>query len=707
MSTGLHLASAAPVTDPATRAKVTGQYLKLPLTFEINQGQSNPQVKALARGSGYGLFLTSNESVFIVGTTKEHQAVVRVRALGANPNPQVSGLDLLDSHSHYYIGRDQSKWQKNVPNYARVKYQSVYPGVDLIYYGNQRQLEYDYVVAPGADPNSIRLAVEGARKLRIDGNGDLVFETAHGLMYHHKPVIYQQIDGARREVAGNFVLRGNRVSFHVGDYDRSKELVIDPSLVFLTYLGGSGTDEGKTLAITTTTGVTLVGGITISTNFPQVSPLFSYTGEADGFVSALDPTGETLLDSTYVGGSGGANLVNGIAVDNELLPEMLYVAGTTTSPNLAVMNAFQPTYAGGGADGWLARINLQVTIISLSPLKFTLTSSIAFVTYFGGTGADEINGIAMDQISKDVFVTGLTTSSNLYTSTGALQTTFGGAVSGFAARFNAATGSPAVSPAFSTYLGGKAVLEPSSIAVYTNLSTSAVSVYVAGFLYASGTAKEAYLTALNGTGTSSPFTKTIGSTTTVTEATAVTTDSSGNVYITGFTNDSTLPTVAPVQATYGGGGNDAFVAAYNSSGTATFFSYFGGAGYDEAEGIGVFVTNNADLTTSINLFIAGYTTGSYPTLNAVQATYGGGSTDGFVTLFSTSHNSPFALGYSTYIGGNGVDIIYGLAVGSSGNARITGLTSSTNLAVTPNPGAFQLTNAGGYDAFVAEIQTTP
>jgi len=701
MGVGIHLASASPATDKATKAKVTAQYLKLPLSFEMNQGQTDPKVKALARGSGYGVFLTSNESVFVLGTGDKGQSVVRVKAVGANPAAEVSGLDRLPGTSNYYVGPDQSKWRTNVANYARVKYASIYPGVDLIYYGSQRELEYDYVVAAGADPSSIRLAIQGARNLHVDGNGDLVIETSRGLMNHRKPVIYQQIDGSRRAIAGNFILHGNKVSFQVGDYDHSKELVIDPTLVFLTYLGGSGTDEGKALTITTTTGVTLIGGVTISANFPQATPLYSYTGEADGFVSAIDPTGETLLDSTYVGGTGGANLVTGIAVDSNLLPQMLYVAGTTTSKSLVVLNAAQPTYGGGGADGWVARINLKVTIISESPLKFTLTTSLAFATYLGGSGSEEVTGIAMDQVTKDVFVTGLTTSANFPTTPGVLQTTFGGVVNGFVVRYAQATG--AVS--FSTFIGGSGAVESNAIATYTNLSTGTITEYVAGQAIISSTEKLAFLTALTGTGTGGAFAKSIGAANTVTNATAVTTDSAGAVYIAGTTNDSTLTTVAPVQATYAGGGNDGFVAAYTPTGTNTFFSYLGGPGYDEVQGLGVFLINNADLTTSINLFIAGYTTGSFPILSAVQSTYGGGSTDGFVTMFSTSHGSPFAMGYSTYIGGSGIDIIYALAVGSSGNARITGLTNSTNLAVSTL--AYQPANAGGYDAFVAEIQTTP
>jgi len=709
-SMGCTLAAAAPVTapattvtDPATKAKVTAQYLNLPLSFEVNEGQFDPRVKALARGSGYGLFLTSSESVLVLNPGHKDGSMVRVRNIGANPEPKVSGLNQQESHSNYYVGNDPSKWRTHVANFGQVKYSSIYPGVDLVYYGNQRQLEYDYVVAPGADPNSIRLEVDGARKLRVDRQGDLVLELRHGAIRHHKPVIYQDINGSRREIAGNFILHGNRVAFQVGDYDHSKELVIDPSLAFLTYLGGSSVDEGKAIAITSTVGVTLVAGVTTSTNFPLATPLYNtFVGTADGFVSALDPQGATLLDSTYVGGTAGATLVTGIAVDSALLPSMLYVAGTTTSQSLPMVNPTQGTYGGGASDAWVARINLQITLISLNPLKFTLATSIAYATYLGGSGAESLTGLAMDQVTKDVFVTGFTTSSNFPLTAGVLQTHFGGVLSGFVTRYAAATGVPV----FSTYIGGSGLLEPAAIAIYTNLSAgNAVTEYIVGQAIVSSTGKEAFLTALNGSGTSSPFTKIIGSSSTVSGATAVTTDSAGGIYMTGETNYASLPVVSPVQATFGGGGNDAFIAAYSPTGTPTFVSYFGGAGYDWPYAIGVFLTNNADLTTSINLFIAGYTTGGLTMLNPVQGTYGGGSTDGFVTMFSTSHNSPFALGYSTYLGGNGIDIIYALGVGTSGNVRVTGLTNSTNLQV--NTGVLQSTLAGSYDAFVGEIQTTP
>jgi Beta-propeller repeat len=723
ISAGFRLAAGSTPADPATHAKVIAEYLRMPLTFEINEGQSDPQVKALARGARYGLFLTSTESVFVLAPGKSG-VVVRVRTVGANPAARVSGMDRLDSTSNYFVGSDKSKWRQNVSNYARVKYESIYPGIDLVYYGNQQQLEYDYVVAPGADPKSIRLAVEGARKLRVDGNGDLLLETAGGSMRHHKPVIYQKINGARRGIAGNFVLRGNEVAFELGHYDHSKELVIDPSLTFLTYLGGSGTDVGDGLAITTDSGVTIVAGSTSSANFPAADSLYSYTGETDGFVTVFNPTGTKVAQSTYVGGASGVNTVNAIAIDNGELPQVLYIGGITTSRELAVQDAAQSKYGGAG-DAWLAQLNLQITITSLNPLEYTLTTTVGFCTYLGGSGTDQITGVAMDQVSKDVFVTGYTTSTNFPVTSGVVQSALAGTEDAFVARYASGI-APETTPAgtllFSTYLGGTGTTVGKGIAIYTNLGNGNITAYIAGSTTSSAlpaaksssdkpasaattTDSEGFLFAISGNGATSPFSDLIGSATTATVAAAVTTDSNGTIYITGSTNDSTLPTVNPVQSEYAGGGEDAFVGAYNSSGTPTFFSYYGGPGYEKADAIGVSLITTDGVTT-INIFIAGFTTGRLPAqVNAVQNTYGGGETDGFVTMFSSISGEAYGIGYATYLGGSGTDIIYGLAVGTSGNARLTGLTSSTNMPVTS--GAYQTTNAGGYDAFVAEITTTP
>jgi hypothetical protein len=777
-SLGAPFASAAPAVDPATQAKVTAQYLQSPMIFEMNEGQSDPQVKAISRGSRYGLFLTSNESVFVLNSGAKNQAVVQVRAVGANPAPKVSGVDRLGSISNYFLGRDQSKWRKNVANYARVKYESIYPGVDLIYYGNQKQLEYDYVVAPGADPNSIRLDIEGASKLKLDRNGDLRLETSDGAINQHKPVIYQQVDGKRRQIAGNFVLRGKQVSFRVGDYDHSKNLVIDPSFDFVTYLGGSGTDQGFGITITTGTGLTLVAGSTASANFPivpapvcGVPPMpdpvctqtgvtsYPYTGQTDGFMATFNPSGKKLFNTTYVGGSGGINVVTSVAIDNYEDPEMLYVAGYTTSPDFDVVNAAQPKI-GGGTDGWVAQILLDLTITSFVPPEGIINTSVGFATYLGGSGTDEITGLTIDQNTKDVFVTGFTKSKNFPVSAGAFQSALSGTEDAFVARYaSGCTASffdgctPETTPAgtklYSTYFGATgaaSTVTASGIAVYTSPTTGDLTAYISGTTTgtlkgpnepadapaspavtpATTTESLGFMAAFGANGTTNPFTKYIGSSTTVTKANAITTDCNGYIYIAGSTDDTTLPVLKPIYKAYQGGISDVFIAAYNSSGTQTLLSYFGGKGADVATQIGVFLTP-ADFPATctaepmINLFIAGYTTGSFPIVvpagsSVPQPTYGGGPTDGFVVMITSDNYAHFTEGcvvisgvntcaYSTYLGGPGTDEILGMAVGSSGNARITGLTNSTSGFATA--GSYQTTLGGGYDAFAAEILTTP
>jgi len=770
VSAAFRLLSASTATDLATHAKIAAEYLKQPMTFELNEGQSDPQVKALSRGSRYGLFLTSNESVFVMSPGKD-ESVVRVRTLGSNPAAKVSGVDRLSSVSNYFVGKDQSKWRKNVPNFGRVKYDSVYPGIDLTYYGNQQQLEYDYVVAPGADPNSIRLAIDGARKLRIDRNGDLRLETKYGALYEHKPVVYQQINGSRREIAGSFIVRGNQVSFKLGNYDHNQELVIDPTLEFLTYLGGSGSDSGKSITITTATGLTIVAGSTASANFPiaavpacPASPIctttgvtsYPYTRETDGFLATFNAGGSKLYNSTYVGGTGGVNVVNAVAIDNYEVPAIIYVAGYTTSKDFDVVNAAQPT-SGGGVDAWVSGVLLDLTITSFSPPGGTINTSIGFATYLGGSGTDEITGIAMDQATKDLFVTGFTTSKNFPIKvatgkSGVVQKTFSGTQDAFVARYASGCNTamqnidgctlettPSGTLLFSTYLGGTGTTTANGIVaginnpnatdpvlvayiVGTTTSTTLGPVEKAGDEPAASPAaagpSEAFLVSMTQLGTVVNFQDFIGSSTTTTLGNAVTMDISGVVFITGSTNDPDLTLVDTIYKKYQGD-TDVFVGEFGYGGGTHFLTYYGGKGFDEAFGIGVCTitsqsspdcasTPGTDPVT--NLFIAGETTGSfYTTTGAPQTVYGGGTTDGFVAMLTSndaSSSTPkWTIGYSTYLGGPGTDIIYGLAVGSSGNARVTGLTNSTTGMATT--GAYQTTPGGGYDAFVAEIQTTP
>src|SRR5258706_8642790 len=231
----------------ATDARVSESYGKLPLLFEANRGQTQQEVRFLSRGPGYNLYLTAHEAVLVLSKpnadvkgdarrakAQEKSLALRMTLVDAARSPLVSGLEEQPGKANYFVGGDRSKWFTNVPTYSKVRYQNVYPGIDLVYYGNQRQLEYDFVVAPGADPNKIVLGFKGADRLEIDSQGDLVLHAAGGDIRQRKPVIYQEIDGVRQEVAGRYVRKGaNRVAFHVAAYDTCRPLVIDP--VVLSY----------------------------------------------------------------------------------------------------------------------------------------------------------------------------------------------------------------------------------------------------------------------------------------------------------------------------------------------------------------------------------------------------------------------------------------------------------------------------------------
>ena len=312
----------------AAKQHIVKTYGKLPLRFEANQGQTDSQVKFLSRGNGYTLFLNSTEAVLriqsrprqanpsrdregAVNKPEERQPdpMLRMQLVGANPHPEASGLEELPGHSNYFIGSDPEKWRTNVPNYAKVEYRDIYPGVDLIYYGNQRQLEYDFVVAPGVDYKSIALHFAGADEVEVDAQGDLVLHTAGEQIRLRKPLIYQETDGVRQEVDGGYVLQGEqKVGFQVAAYDLSKPLVIDPVLVYSTYLGGSAFDQGVSIAVDSA-GNAYVTGFTESFDFPTAGSLQAncgggFGGRRDVFVTKLNASGSALEYSTYLGGSG-------------------------------------------------------------------------------------------------------------------------------------------------------------------------------------------------------------------------------------------------------------------------------------------------------------------------------------------------------------------------------------------------------------------
>ena len=288
----------------------------VPLSFEANQGQSDSRVKFLARGHGYTLFLflTPFETVLSLtpaphaerGPSQPSHAVVRLRLIDANPDPTFEGLDPLPARSHYFIGRDRDRWRTDVPHYARVRLRDMYPGIDQVFHSARGQLEYDLVVAPGADSSRIGMDFDGVDGVRVSQTGDLILTAAGAEIRQHAPEIYQEIAGARRTVAANYVVkRVHEVGLEIGAYDAARPLVIDPVLVYSTYLGGRSDDVGNGITVDAE-GNMYVAGMTSSADFPTAHALQSFGGQRDVFMAKLDPTGSQLLYSTYLGGTQSA-----------------------------------------------------------------------------------------------------------------------------------------------------------------------------------------------------------------------------------------------------------------------------------------------------------------------------------------------------------------------------------------------------------------
>jgi hypothetical protein len=435
--------SSAPISTPAVQSAVP----QLPLGFEVNQGQTDPQVQFLSRGSGYNLFLSGGAATFALSVPQEvtntgasaasvasglqpgttdltvgdaTTTALQMQFVGANPAARAVGVDQEPGVVNYLIGNDPSQWHTDIATYAKVEYQNLYPGINLVYYGNQGQLEYDWQLAPGADPGLIRLAFPGSDQVALDHQGDLIVRQGGATVTEQAPVLYQEIGGGRQAVSGHFVWEtGGQVGLTVGAYDHSQPLVIDPALSFSTYLGGSGSDMAKGIAAAA--GNVYVTGIATSLNFPTRNAFQSTrTSPIDTFVSAFDPNGN-LVYSTYLGGSG---IQEGAAIAADASGSA-YVTGFTSSTNFPTTpGAYQTTSAGG----------YDTFVTKLTPAG----NALAYSTSLGGSGSDQGFGIAVDA-AGNATVAGTTSSTNFPTAQ-PLQSTLKGSSAAFVTRLNA-TGS--------------------------------------------------------------------------------------------------------------------------------------------------------------------------------------------------------------------------------------------------------------------------
>jgi hypothetical protein len=704
---------------------------RLPLFFEANQGQVNPKVKFMSRGGGYTLFLTSTEAVLVTKSM-----VLPMSLPGANDKAPVSGMDELPGKINYFIGNNPATWHRNVQTYSKVKYQGIYPGVDLIYYGNQGQLEYDFVVSPWTDLTSIALQFDGAH-VEISPTGDLILHTDGGEVHFRRPVAYQPPQERERSESNNkrfidsrFVLRGdNQVAFEVAPYDHSQALVIDPVLVYSTYLGGSFPDQALSVAVDSA-GSAYVTGITCSADFPVTNGAFQTTHNASGgscptsqnsfedtFVTKFNAAGTGLAYSTYIGGSASDRGYD-IAVDSL---GNAYIAGQTGSSDY-------PTTTGA----FITTCPSQVGICNTGTVtKLNSTGSkLVYSTYFGGPGNMGATGIAVNS-SGQAYVTG-STDESFPTTARAFQASnpkFG--LNPIFAVLNG-SGSALV---YATFLGGTGGdFNPGSQAFGVAID-SLGKAYITGWTDSpdfptttgafqtkcgtdgncnglwdayvakldptkSGAASLVYSTFLGGSGTDIGF--------------GIAVDSSGNAYVTGTTGanvnpqfvGSALPskdfptTAGAFQAACPGTctTDSAWVAKLNASGTTLLYStYLGGNGNTDAGTFG-----SIGLDSSLNAYVTGYTAATdFPTKNPTQAANAGGAFDAYVTELNPSGS---ALVFSTYLGGSASDQAIGMALDKSFNIYLTGITSSTNFPHTA--GAFQTACPGSctfYHAFVTKI----
>jgi hypothetical protein len=656
LSVGTMLSARLPV-----HPQVMESYGKLPLSFEANQGQTDQQVKFLARGPGYSLFLTGDSAVLSLRQQKTN-AVLRMKLLGANAHAAVAGANELPGKSNYFTGSDPKQWRTNVPTYGAVKYAGVYPGIDLVYHGDQRLLEYDFVLAPGADPRAIDLRFQGARKLTVNDQGALVISVGGSKVIEHAPVVYQEIGGQRKIVAGRYVLRGKgRVGFSVPEYDRNQPLVIDPTLVYSTYLGGNHQDLLGGFAVDAS-GNAYMTGIACSINFPTTPGAFQTTGQCTAFVTKLNASGSALVYSTHLGGYG--DFSSGVAVDAS---GNAYVTGATVSPNFPTTPGAFQTKLPGFQNAFVTKLN-------------PAGSSLVYSTFLGGSRVDIAEGsIAIDPLGN-AYVAGETWSSDFPVTPGAFQTIFGGDVDTFVTKLNA-TGSALV---YSTYLGGTAadvafsiVVDSSGKAYVTGNTCSSDFPTTPGAFRTSAKCWDIFASKLNTTGSALVYSTVLGVGANSANGGHVAVDASGDAYITGSTPGNFPTTPGALQTIYGGGPNDVFIAELNAAGSALIYAtYLGGSGDDLGSGIAI----DAGIA-----YVTGVTSSSdFPTTPGAFQTTNGGDYDVFVVKLNTADS---ALVYSTYLGGSGGESGGGIVVDAAGNAYVTGITSSSDFPTTP--GAFQ------------------
>jgi uncharacterized repeat protein (TIGR01451 family) len=669
-----------PVNERAAPALRAGMPALQSLAFEANDGQADAAVKFLARSGRHQLRLSSRSVVL-----QSIDGSVGIGFAGANDSSKVEGIDRLPGRRNYLLGNDPKHWQTGVPTFQSVLYRDLYPGIDLTFYGNQNEFEYDFIVKPGADPHAIRLQIDRATHARISDNGDLVLTHGAAEVIQRRPNIYQDINGQRRKVEGHYSLsRRGKIKFQIGRYDPTRPLVIDPTLVYSTYLGAGGDDSGSSIAIDSS-GNVYVTGTTASVNFPTQGPAFpNNKGLADIFVTKIDPAGANIIYSTYIGGSG-LDRADGIAVDSSGNAFIVGRVDSTSTDFPTTAGSFGPSYRGGDFDGYVCKLNAQ-------------GNALIYSGFIGGEENDSVEGVAVDAAGV-AYATGGTKSNAFVTTGNAYQGQRAGDTDAFLTKINAA-GSVFL---YSSYLGGSGtdrgsgvVIDGTGLAYVAGFGASpdfpTENPFQAGFggnfdafiakidTNQSGINSLLFSTYLGGSGDDKAF--------------GISADAGvNNLYVTGQTSSNNFPVLSPVQPS-SGGSFDAFAARISNTGTKIYATYFGGSGDDRAIGVAV---------NSSGVYLTGFTSSTnLPTTSPLQLN-NGGAFDAFVAKLNVAGN---AFLYSTYLGGSAnenfvaaVTSTNPIAVDAS-NAYVTGYTAS---ATFPTQSPLQSAKGAGQDAFIAKI----
>lgn len=714
-----------PAPKESSKRPAITKYDQHPIYFEKNVGQANPKAKFISRSEGYKIFLTQQgEAVFSIKTSSmPNPALTNSDGLGgvnvripnqtlstfsmkfadSNPKPKVTSEDELLTKVNYFIGNDSRKWHTDISTYGKVRYQEVYPGVDVLFYGTQRQLEYDFVVAPKANPAQVQIEFTGVDNVSIDrATGDLVIKVADQEIHQHKPFTYQLVNGVKQEVASSYYIQTGtdsvRVGFNVSSYDRNQPLVIDPTLEYSVLLGGGAGDFFNHFRVDST-GAVYVIGVTVSSDLPTKSPFQqSLQGQLDTLVAKFSPTG-TLVFATYLGGTNGEVGLN-IAID---ATGNMYLVGGTLSTDFPTVNPLQSANRAkpGAESAYVTKLN-------------STGNTLVFSTYFGGQNqrlglglGDQAIGITVDS-NNNVYFCGFAISPDFPVTPGVFQNKRRGGFDAFIAKLDP----NGTSLVYATLLGGdgNVVQGANSIVVDSGGNAYVVGVTASrNFPTTSGTVQEQFggatdlfISKINPTGSNLVFSTYLGGGDTedavpaqgggfFTDFNGITLDTMGNIYIASYTVSANYPVANAIQNTYGGGARDAVVSKLDPTGSKLLFStYLGGTRSDGSFG-------DPSLDAKGNLYIAGDTfSNDFPTVRPIQNSNGGGE-DAFVVRIDQVNNR---LDYSTYLGGNDNDFANNAIADPQGNVYIAGAAKSKNF---PAVNSSQSSTNGDFDGFIAKI----